>query len=885
MLTTGMQKAGTRPTSDSDLTSGFSTVLARRALMITLVAAWLGAAIGLIAARLGTVVGQERTLVLCSLVFSSGSLLTLLLFRRVPLQTSATVSTICFSINLCAGIMIAAFGSGEPLNLFVYLVWFFPLLVFNKLVNGPAVGRFLAKFILVAPLLSIVCILPRSISIFKTTPLTLMAVYCLSYLGFGIMLDVVTRYREEFIVERERTQSLKLAAEVLESISDCFVSLDTNFRLIYLNDAACAEFAVERQLALNDTLENVAPSFLSHSLRTGINRAFSNSGATIFEARHNERDIWYVVRCYPRANGMSIYFQNITESVLARRELERAQDSVREKAELLDKAQDAIFVVDMDYCFRYWNKSAERLYGYKSTEVIGRPVAGILNDDHSELSACLASVMRDGDWAGEISRHREDGTTLTVESHLTLVENQDGRPQSILAINTDITRRKEVEAQMQRLAFYDTLTQLPNRQLLRERLDRALTVAPRQKSTGALLFIDLDDFKTLNDSMGHHIGDLLLQQVAIRLTSCTRKTDTVARLGGDEFVVMLEGLSQDDRRAAAAAKLIADKILESFRQPYDLGPYKHESTASIGIALFNGSSDTADDLLKRADLAMYRAKSQGRNALCFFDPEMQTYVTSRAALRSDLRRALQNGEFELFYQPQVNNNGHVVGAEALVRWRHPQRGIVPPGEFIPLAEDAGLIVELGGWILQTACLQLAKWADSPEMKDLCVAVNVSLRQLLDSQFVNVVLEVLRKSEANPRRLKLEITESSMLEKLEDTIAKIEALKLSGIRFSLDDFGTGYSSLSHVKRLPLDELKVDRAFVSDLLSNDKVASIARTIVKLGQNLNLKVIAEGVETEGQREFLEREGCLVYQGFLYSPALCSSQFETFVAAQHKI
>jgi diguanylate cyclase (GGDEF)-like protein/PAS domain S-box-containing protein len=866
---------------ESNISVAASNTLARRALQITLTTAWLGAALGIIGARMGTVVGRELILVICSLLFSSGTLVTLLFIRRVALQTIATVSTICFSINLCAGMMIAAFGRGDPLNLFVYLIWFFPLLVFNKLVNKPTAGRLLAKFILIAPLLSILCLLPRLISVFEALPLILLAVYSLCYIGFGIMFDIVTRYREEFVVERERAESLKLESEILESISDCFISLDSNSRLIYLNDAACAELSVERQAALNETLAKAAPSFYSHSMRAGIEKASGIANASVFEAQEDEQDIWYVARCYPRPDGLSIYFQNITNSVLSRRELERAQGSVREQAELLDEARDAIFVVDMDYRVRYWNKGAERLYGWTSEEVTGRLAADVFHYDHSEMKARVDSILRYGDWSGEICQRHRDGSTLTVESHTTLVKNAAGKPRSILAINTDITRRKADEAKMERLAFYDALTGLPNRQLLRERLDRALNLASRTKASGALLFIDLDDFKTLNDTLGHHVGDSLLQQVAIRLGSCTRNTDTVARLGGDEFVVMLEGLSEDEKIAAAAAKAVADKILKAFLQPYQLAGHESESRASIGIALFTGSPDTADDLLKRADLAMYRAKSQGRNAMCFFDPEMQTYVTSRAALRSDLRRALQNNDFELFYQPQVNSEGRVLSAEALLRWRHADRGWIPPNEFIPLAEDAGLIVELGRWVLETACLQLAEWGKSPPMEDLSLAVNMSLRQLLDLHFVDVVLEVLRKSGADPHKLKLEITESSMLEKLEETIPKIEALKACGIGFSLDDFGTGYSSLSHLKRLPLHQLKVDRAFIRDLLTSDKDASIVRTIIALGQNLNLTLIAEGVETEEQRAFLEREGVHLYQGFLFSPALNSTNFEAFVVA----
>ena len=866
---------------ESDVRDGSASALSRRALLITLTAAWCGGALGMVGVRLGTVAGPEFKLIFCSLLFSSGALATLFLFRSVALQTVATVSTICFSINLCAGMMIAAFGSGEHFNLFVYLIWFFPLLVFNKLVNRPDVGQFLAKFLLAAPLLSISCLLPRLLLVFKAAPLILLAVYCLSYIGFAAMFNVITRYREEFVVEQERVESLKLASQILESMSDCFISLDVNGQLVYLNDAACTEFAVDRNNALKKTLANAAPGFFSHSMRDGIEAASHNANASLFEAQNNDHDIWYVVRCYPRSDGLSVYFQNVTNSVLSRSELQQAQDSVREKAELLDKAQDAILVADIeDSRIRYWNKGAERLYGWTPEEATGRLASDIFCYDLSAMNARVAATLRDGDWAGEVSQGRKDGSVVNVETHLTLVKNQDGKPRSILAINTDISKRKEAEAQMQRLAFYDTLTGLPNRQLLRERLDRALPLADRRKTAGALLFIDLDDFKTLNDTLGHHIGDSLLQQVAERLNSCARKTDTVARLGGDEFVMMLEGLSHDERAAAAETKLIADKILQTFLKPYKLALYENESTASIGIALFTGSSDTADDLLKRADLAMYRAKSQGRNSMCFFDPGMQTYVTQRAALRTDLRRAVQNNEFDLFYQPQVRSDGRVISAEALLRWRHPQRGMVPPIEFIPLAEEDGLIVEIGGWVLETACSQLAKWAQDPVMNNLTIAVNVSLRQFLDSHFVNLVLETLQKSGTNPCRLKLEITESSMLEKLDDTIAKMEYLKGFGIGFSLDDFGTGYSSLFQLKRLPLDQLKVDRAFINDLLINDRDASIARTIITLGRNLNLTVIAEGVETKGQREFLEREGCHIYQGYLFSPALNRLQFEAFVA-----
>jgi predicted signal transduction protein with EAL and GGDEF domain len=360
-----------------------------------------------------------------------------------------------------------------------------------------------------------------------------------------------------------------------------------------------------------------------------------------------------------------------------------------------------------------------------------------------------------------------------------------------------------------------------------------------------------------------------------------RKGDTVARLGGDEFVVMLQGLSGDPNAAAAEVTAIGDEIRAASLRPYQVGSYEYNGSVSVGITLFGGHPDSVDELLKRGELALHQAKAKGRSAMRFFDPSMQAYIDSRTALESDLRSALQNQQFELHYQPQVDRVGQAVGAEALLRWRHPVRGMVPPDEFIPLAEESGLIIELGRWVLETACSQLANWASQPAMEKLTIAVNVSLRQFLATDFVNLVVEVLRESGANPLRLKLEITESSVMLNADETIAKMTALKEQSVGFAIDDFGTGYSSLSHLKRLPLDVLKVDRSFVGDMLVDDKNASIVRTIITLGRNLHLAVIGEGVETEAQRKFLEKAGCNVYQGFLYSKALPAQQFEAFVKA----
>lgn len=558
-------------------------------------------------------------------------------------------------------------------------------------------------------------------------------------------------------------------------------------------------------------------------------------------------------------------------------ELERqeADARIQSQASLLDKAQDAIVVCGTDYRISFWNKGAERLYGWAREEVLGRNQLELIYRDSVALADATHAVMRHGEWRGETEQRRKDGTMLVVEAHWTLVKDDTAQSTSILTINTDVTQRKAGEKEIERLAFFDPLTRLPNRRLLLDRLEHALGICSRSGHTGALLFIDLDNFKSLNDTLGHDKGDLLLQHVARRLETCVRKSNTVARLGGDEFVVMLEDLSGNPIEAAAQAEIVGEKILAAFTLPFQLGEVEHHSTPSVGITLFNDQSSSIEELLKRADLAMYQAKASGRNAIRFFDPEMQDIVSARVALETDFRHGLQQREFFLHYQAQTDGYGHIKGVEALVRWRHAERGMVAPSAFIPLAEETGLILRLGYWVLETACHQLASWAESPQTAHLSVAVNVSARQFHHPSFVEQVLDVLDYTGANPKNLKLELTESLLVKNVEDTIAKMNALKEKGISFSLDDFGTGYSSLSYLKRFPLDQLKIDRSFVRDVLVDANDAAIARTIVALGQILGLEVIAEGVETEDQRDFLARHGCHAYQGFLFSQPLPAEQF----------
>jgi diguanylate cyclase (GGDEF)-like protein len=445
----------------------------------------------------------------------------------------------------------------------------------------------------------------------------------------------------------------------------------------------------------------------------------------------------------------------------------------------------------------------------------------------------------------------------------------------------DLTTRKLAEEEIRNLAFFDHLTGLPNRRLLVDRLIHAIAASTRSKKYGALLFIDLDNFKTLNDSRGHDVGDLLLQQVATRLTSCIREGDTVARLGGDEFVIMLDDLSEHPQEAAAQTEIVGEKVLATLNEPYHLGGSIHISTPSIGITLFVEHEGTIDDLLKRADLAMYQAKAAGRNTLRFFDPAMQAVVTQRVELEAGLREALLKDQFVLHYQSQVNSEGRITGAEVLLRWQHPAKGLVSPAGFIPFAEESGLIVPMGKWVLQTACAQLAQWALQPALAHLTVAVNISARQLKLPSFVAEVLAIVDQSGANPNRLKLELTESLVLDNVEGVIAKMAELEGHGVRFSLDDFGTGHSSLAYLKRLPLNQLKIDQSFVRDILIDPNDAAIAKMVIALAETLNLAVIAEGVETAEQRDALAHQGCYAYQGYFYGRPMPVADFEATVFA----
>ncbi|MFD2233535.1 EAL domain-containing protein [Phaeospirillum tilakii] len=439
--------------------------------------------------------------------------------------------------------------------------------------------------------------------------------------------------------------------------------------------------------------------------------------------------------------------------------------------------------------------------------------------------------------------------------------------------------RRQSEARINDLAFFDQLTGLANRALLIDHLKQAIAGCLRSETFNALFFIDLDNFKTINDTLGHDRGDLLLQQVAQRLSSVVRAVDTLARFGGDEFVLLVQGLSRDETEAAADAETVCGKILAALDRPLQLDDAFYRCTASIGVTLFGNRVHSVDDLLKQADMAMYKAKGAGRNNARFFDPVMQSIILNRLALERDLAEAIRLEQFTLHYQPQIFGTDRVVGAEALIRWPHPTRGMVSPADFIPLAEENGQILAIGEWVLKTACAQLIAWAGRPEFADLSIAVNVSARQFREPNFVETVVKTVNETGVNPRMLKLELTESLMVVSVQEVIEKMTLLRERGLRFSLDDFGTGYSSMAYLKRLPLEQLKIDQSFIRDLLTDPNDAAIARAIVDLAHSLGLEVIAEGVETQEQQDFLIGLGCYMFQGYLFSRPLTADAFEAFV------
>ncbi|MBZ4211665.1 MAG: EAL domain-containing protein [Rhodoferax sp.] len=572
------------------------------------------------------------------------------------------------------------------------------------------------------------------------------------------------------------------------------------------------------------------------------------------------------------------FITDVTERNQIKRTLAESAESYRTLVEWTPEP----IAVHRDGKLVYVNPAATAMFGATSAqELVGRPILELVHPEFRQI--VLARVKEQGEKGMAVPMMEEkflkiDGTPIDVEVQSRTIQYQGGVAFQVAM--RDITSQKAAQERLQTLAFYDPLTGLPNRRLLMDRLQQDLAGSARHKRQGALLMLDLDNFKDINDVLGHEQGDLVLQKVAKRLSVCVRERDTLARVGADEFVVLLAELDENPLEAAMQAELVGHKILDALKQPYQFDDSEMSCTASIGITLFGEQHDDNVEALKRAEMAMYQAKAQGRNTLRFFDPKMQAVVASRVAMEASLREAIGKDQFVLHYQPQVTDKGQITGVEALLRWLDPKRGMVSPAEFIPVAEETGLILPIGNRVIEIACKQLAQWASQPGMAHLTVAVNVSARQFHQRDFVDRVLLTLERTGANPHRLKLELTESLLIEDVEGVIFKMNALMARGVTFSLDDFGTGYSSLSYLQRLPLNQLKIDQGFVRDILINPNDAAIAKMVVALADSLGLTVIPEGVETQAQRDFLLSLGCHHFQGYLFSRALPVQEFEAFLA-----
>jgi diguanylate cyclase (GGDEF)-like protein/PAS domain S-box-containing protein len=587
------------------------------------------------------------------------------------------------------------------------------------------------------------------------------------------------------------------------------------------------------------------------------------------------RRLW--VRCIGEAvrdsRGRTVLLHGAFQDISATRHAEeqRSQLAARLTA-TLESISNGFVMINTDWTFGYLNRAAEQLLQCKREDVVGKNIWACFPEAQGTLYETeYTRAMRDRCAAA----FEEFYAPLNLWTEIRVFPTEDG----LAVYFVDITERKNSESAIRRLAYYDSLTGLPNRQLLLVQLHEALAAAPHERRYRAVLTIDLDNFKSINDTRGHEKGDILLKLVTRRLRAAVQESDFMARFGGDEFVILLNDIGETAQEAARRAHACAQAILDQFTQSFDIAGLQQYSTASIGIALIDGAALTPDEVLKRADLAMYQAKAAGRNTAILYNPAMEARVSHRVALEGDLRHALAGDQLLLHYQPLADLDDRMTGAEALVRWRHPVLGMVAPGDFIPIAEDTGLILPIGAWVLGTACDLLARWGKHAATAQLTMAVNVSAIQFHRPDFVDTVLGALRESGANPQRLKLELTESLLIKDLEPTIAKMQQLRRVGVRFSLDDFGTGYSSLSSLHRLPLDQLKIDQSFIRDALNAQHGAVIARTILALGKALDLAVLAEGVETSEQHAFIIGAGCRAYQGYLFSRPLPEAELAAFI------
>ncbi|MDD5716846.1 MAG: EAL domain-containing protein [Sulfuricurvum sp.] len=675
--------------------------------------------------------------------------------------------------------------------------------------------------------------------------------------------DELRNTQTELAKQRERYFELYELAPI------GYCTLDKEGKILQANLAASSLLGVDRKKLthrrLSDFIANDDQD-ICYLFQKSLLDVSETHSCELRLTRQNQNTLWVQLTAKENDKGSGTILL-ILNDITERKEAEEAQRI----AAMAFESQSGMVITDAQGNIIRVNPAFTRLTGYTSQEAVGMTMELLKSGRHDRhfYKRMWDTLNEHKRWQGEIWNKRKNGKLYAELLTITAVVDPDGNITHYVGNFSDITEDKEAEAVIHRLAYYDPLTRLPNRRLLQERVEQAIASNARSKLYGAIFFIDLDKFKELNDTRGHDVGDLLLIEVAERLRAIVREGDTVARQGGDEFVILLETLKRDPKESAVLAQQIGEKLLESISNPFVLKGYEYRCKLSIGIGLFN-EKEMANDLFKHADIALYEAKKSGGNKLLFFDPQMQRDLDLRSMMEYELKEAIALNQFRLYYQPQVDRKQSATGVEALIRWEHPQHGLITPDAFIPLAEESGLIFPIGLWVVQRACAQLKAWEANVHTRHLRIAVNVSARQFRQSDFVALIEKTLETSGANPELLKLELTESLVLENVQDTIEKMDAIKRLGVHFSMDDFGTGYSSLSYLAKLPLNQLKIDRSFVLNLPDNKNDAMIVRTIITMGIGLDMDVIAEGIETPEQFEFLKVHGCQAYQGYLFGRPL---------------
>ena len=714
--------------------------------------------------------------------------------------------------------------------------------------------------------------------------------------GF-VMHIVLNQIDERKRIELEVLAAKEYAENIVETVREPMLVLDAELKILSANHSFYSTFGVAPENTIGQFVYDLGSrQWDIPKLRVLLEEIIPNT--SVFNGYEVEHDFPGLGPKTIVLNARVIIEQTdnrklillAMEDITERKRISDALNASAARLHLMfDRATDGIVMLSGDGKLLEVNASFAQMHGYTQAEMASLHLRDLDTPEAvQKLPALLERVLAGETLNFEVTHYHKNGHIITLEVSSSLIVASGER--LIQAFHRDITSRKQVEETVHRLAFYDLLTGLANRMLLKDRLTRSMLAGERSGNYGALMFLDLDNFKPLNDQYGHGAGDLLLAEVAKRLRNCVRQVDTVARFGGDEFLVLLEDLTSDKEQAHSQADMVAGKIRSLLADPYvlqitsgDFGTLQtieHKCTVSIGVALFLGQTNTEVDVLKWADLAMYKAKDTGRDRVFFFDHLMQIEKTNRVAFEENLREAILRKQFCIYYQAQISGKHEITGVEALLRWQHPTRGWVSPAEFIPTAEKTGLILPLGLWVLETACNQLALWSKRPQTAHLTMAINISAHQFHQADFVEQVLAVLARSGANPRQVQLELTENALITEFDSVVAKMALLKAAGISFSLDDFGTGYSSLSALKRLPLARLKTAQKIVGGIPTDPDNLAIAKAVIALGDTLGLAVIAEGVETEAQRELLAAMGCHNFQGFLFSPALPADEFEALVA-----